>query len=84
MPSPADLDPGTQLTCTLTDQDIVNGTISNTATATGTPPSGPPVTSPPAVSCSPVPPCPEPGDGWKTAAPAIVERDRRVLMLSSS
>lgn len=43
-----------------------------------------PATSPPAVSCIPVPPCPEPGDGWRTAAPAVVERDRRVLVGSSS
>ena len=57
-PQPS-LAPGASETCTatytLTQADVDNGSVSDTATATGTPPSGPAVTSPPSAATVPVP-----------------------------
>jgi len=58
----ATLAPGASETCTATyaatQQDINNGMINNTSTATGTPPGGPPVVSPPSTATVIVPPGP--------------------------
>lgn len=53
-PATVSMPPGAQLTCTasyaVTQADVDAGSITNVATATGTPPSGPPVTSPISVA----------------------------------
>lgn len=58
----ASLAPGLQVVCTatyvLTQADVDNGSVSNTATATGTPPSGEPPVSPPSTTEVPVDPAP--------------------------
>ncbi len=45
-------------TYTLTQADIDRGTTSNTATATGVPPTGPPIESPPSTGRGPLDPRP--------------------------
>ncbi|WP_069385474.1 DUF7507 domain-containing protein [Cellulosimicrobium cellulans] len=61
-PADTTLDPGESLTCTasyaVTQADLDSGTLSNTATATGTPPTGDPVDSPPSTVDVPVDPQP--------------------------
>ncbi len=56
------LAPGQFTTCiatyTVTQADIDNGSVDDTATASGTPPSGPAVTSPPSAASVPVPAAP--------------------------
>jgi uncharacterized repeat protein (TIGR01451 family) len=58
----ASMIPGAQITCTatytVTQADIDAGSITNDATATGTPPTGPPTTSPPSTVVIPEPPAP--------------------------
>jgi hypothetical protein len=58
----ATLDPGQHMTCTgtyrLTRADVNAGKVTNTAVATGTPPSGPPVTSAPSTAMVTIPASP--------------------------
>ncbi|WP_442922317.1 DUF7507 domain-containing protein, partial [Microbacterium sp. Root1433D1] len=58
----ASLAPGLQVVCTasyvLTQADVDSGSVSNTATATGTPPTGEPPVSPPSTTEVPVDPAP--------------------------
>jgi uncharacterized repeat protein (TIGR01451 family) len=60
---PGPLGAGASVTCTsspytVTAADVDAGSIANSATATGTPPSQPPVTSPPSTTSTPIPPAP--------------------------
>ncbi|AJR18835.1 DUF7507 domain-containing protein [Pimelobacter simplex] len=71
------LAPGEQETCTasytVTQEDVDAGTLDNTATAEGTPPSGPPVTSDPSSAQLPAEPAPSLTLD-KSASPATVAR----------
>jgi uncharacterized repeat protein (TIGR01451 family) len=69
------LAPGASTTCTatytVTQADIDNGSVIDSAAASGTPPSGPPVTSPPSAASVPAPA--NPGINIvKSATPALV------------
>ena len=60
-----DLAPGADLVCTssvyvVTQADVDAGSVRNSATASGTPPTGPPVVSPPSTTTTPTP-TPAPG-----------------------
>jgi uncharacterized repeat protein (TIGR01451 family) len=60
-------------TYTVTQTDVNNGKVDDTATATGQPPTGPPVTSPPSLKTVPIPPNPA-ISVVKSATPAKVSK----------
>ncbi|HTW19681.1 MAG TPA: hypothetical protein VME70_05635, partial [Mycobacteriales bacterium] len=83
----ASLAPGDQVTCTatytVTQADVDSGDISNSATATGTPPAGDggPITSPP--STVDLPSTPQPGlTVVKTASPTTISKVGQTITFS--
>jgi uncharacterized repeat protein (TIGR01451 family) len=76
------LAPGASVTCTaaytVTQADIDHGSVSDTATAAGSPPSGPPATSPPSAVTVPTPQAPEIAI-VKSATPARVHAPGDVI-----
>ena len=81
----ATLAPAQSETCaatyTVTQADVDNGKVDDTATATGTPPTGPPVTSPPSPAVVPIPAKPS-ITVVKTANPATVGKVGDVITYS--